>query len=145
MLNDSKTEVFLVSSHQQLKKSLLSGVMVGDFLVAPVTSVRDLGAVFDTNMTMVPQVTTICQSALYHIKNISRIRRFLDRDSCERTVHAFVTSRLDLNNALLTGTAEDAVTKLQKVQNIVARVVTCMCVRDHITLVLKDLHWLPVH
>ena len=79
------------------------------------------------------------------LKNISRIRRFLDRDSCERIVHAFVTSRLDLNNALLTGIAEDAVTKLQKVQNIAARVVTRMGVRDHITPVLKDLHWLPVH
>ena len=54
-LNDSKTEVFLVGSRRQLKISL-SGVMVGDSLVAAVTSVRNLGAEFDTNMTMVPQV-----------------------------------------------------------------------------------------
>ena len=139
-LNDSKTEVLLVGSRQQLKKISLSGVMVGDSLIAPVTLVRDLGAVFDTNVTMVPRVNTVCQSALYHIKNVGRIRGFLDRDSCEKIVHAFVTSPLDLNNALLTGIAKDAVTKLQKVQNIAARVVTRMGMRDHITPVLKDLH-----
>lgn len=144
-LNDAKTEVLLVGSRQQLKKISLSGVMVGDSLIAPVTSVRDLGAVFDTNMTMVPHVNTVCRSARYHIKNIGRIRRFLDRNCCERIVHAFVTSRLDINNALLTGLARDTVNKLQKIQNIAARVVTRTCTRDHITPILRDLHWLPVH
>ena len=143
-LNDSKAEVLLVGSRQQLKISLF-GAMDGDSHIAPATSVRDLGAVFGSNMTMVPQVNTVCQSAVYHIKNIGKIRRFLDRDSCKQIVHAFVTSRLYLNNALLTGIAEDAVTKLQKVQNIGGRVVTRVGVRDHITPVLKDLHWLPVH
>ena len=52
-LNDAKTEVLLIGSRQQLKK-ISSGVMVGDSLIAPVTSVRDLGAVFDTNVTMPP-------------------------------------------------------------------------------------------
>ena len=145
LLNDSKTEVLLIGSCQQLKDISLSGVIIGDSLIAPVTSVRDLGAVFDTNMTMVPQENTVCQSALYHIKNIGIIRTFLDRDSCERIVHTFVTSQLDLNNALLTGIAEDAVTELQKVQYIAAQMVTRIGMRDYITPVLKDLHWLPVH
>ena len=67
-VNDSKTEVLLVGSGRQLKKISLSGVMVRDSLIAAVTSVRNLGAVFDTNMAMVPQVNAVCQSALYHIK-----------------------------------------------------------------------------
>ena len=101
----AKAEVLLVGSRRQLEKISLSGVMVGDSLITAVTSARDLGAVFDTNMTVLFQVNAVCQSALYHIKNIGRIRKFLDRDSCERIIHAFVTSRLDLNNALLTGIA----------------------------------------
>ena len=85
----------------------------------------------------------LCQSALYHIRDFAKIRRFLDRNSCERIVHAFVTSQLDLNNALLTGTVGDTVSKLQKVQNIAVQVVTHMR-GNHITPVLKDLHWMPV-
>ena len=95
---------------------------VGESLIAPATTGRDLGAVFDMHMTVVPHVNTLAQSARYHIRNIGKIRRFLDRDSCERIVHAFVTARLDLNNALLVGLPDGTVAKLQKCQNIAARV-----------------------
>ena len=75
-------------------------------------------------MTMVPHVNTLAQSARYHIRNIGKIGRFLGRDLCEKLVMAFVTSRLDLNKALLAGLPDDTVAKLQKCQNIAARVVT---------------------
>ena len=71
-------------------------------------------------MTMTPHVNALCQSAPYHIRNTGKIRRFLDRDSCETIVHGFVTSRLDLNIALLAGLSDDTVSKLQKCQNITA-------------------------
>ena len=90
-LNDDKTEVLLIGSRQRLSKIALPGVTVGESLIAPATAVRDLGAVFDTYMTMVPQVNALSQSARYHIRNIGKIRRFVDRDSCEKIVHAFVS------------------------------------------------------
>ena len=117
---------------------------VGESLIAPATAVKDLGAVFDTYMTMVPHVNELSQSDRYHIRNIGKIRRFVDRDSCEKIIHAFVTSCLDLNNALLAGLPGDTVAKLQKCQNIAARVVTRTRIRDHITPVLMNLHWLRV-
>ena len=117
---------------------------VGESLIAPGTTVRDLGAVFDMNMTMVLHVNVLAQFIRYHIRNIGKIRRFLDRDSCEKIVHAFVTSRLDLNNALLAGLPDDTVANLQKCQNIAARVVTRTRIRDHIKPVLMILRWLPV-
>ena len=143
-LNDDKTEVLLIGSRQQLSKIALPGVTVCESLIAPATAVRDLGAVLDTYMTMVTHVNELSQSARYHIRNIGKIRRFVDRDSCEKIVHAFVTSRLDLNNVLLAGLPGDTVAKLQKCQNIAVRVVTRTRIRDHITPVLMNLHWLPV-
>ena len=143
-LNDDKTEVLLIGSRQQLSKIALPGVTVGESLIVPATAVRDSGAVFDTYMAMAHHVNALSQSARYHIKNIGKIRRFVDRDSCEKIVHAFVTSRLDLNNALLAGLPGDTVAKLRKCQNIAARVVTRTRTRDHITPVPMDLRWLPV-
>ena len=116
--------MLLIGSRQQLSKIALPGVTVGESLIAPATTVRDLGAVFDMHVTMVPHVNVLAQSARYHIGNIGKISRFLDRDSCEKIVHAFVTSRLDQNNALLAGLPDDTVAKLHKCQNIAARVVT---------------------
>ena len=45
---------------------------------------------------------------------------------------------------LLCGIPEEPICKLQRVQNNAARVVTLTRKHDHITPVLKELHWLPV-
>jgi len=60
-------------------------------------------------------------------------------------VHAFVSSRLDYCNSLLCGISDGLLAKLQTVQNVAARVVTGTRKFDHITPVLHQLHWLPVH
>ena len=61
-------------------------------------------------------------------------------------VHAFISSRLDYCNSLLYGVGDGLLKKLQDVQNAAARVVTVTGTKkfDHITPVLRDLHWLPV-
>ena len=59
-------------------------------------------------------------------------------------MHAFVTSRLDMANSLLYGLPQEQLNRLQRIQNIAARVVTRSKKSCHITSVLKDLHWLPV-
>ena len=51
-LNDSKTEVMLFSSAQQLKKIKLQALRVGDCLVSFTHIVCNLGVQFDAEMTM---------------------------------------------------------------------------------------------
>jgi len=58
-------------------------------------------------------------------------------------VHAFVSSRLDYCNALLYGVSEGLLRR-QSAQNAAARLVTGARRRDHITPILRQLHWLPV-
>ena len=55
-----------------------------------------------------------------------------------------LTSRLDYYNGLLCGITDELLCRLQKVQNNAARVVSGSKKYDHITPVLKDLHWLPI-
>ena len=55
-----------------------------------------------------------------------------------------MTSRLDYRNGLLCGITDELLCRLQKVQNNAARVVSGSKKYDHITPVLKDLHWLPI-
>ena len=65
-----------------------------------------------------------------HLYNISKIRCYLDKQSLACVIHAFVTCRLDYGNALLCGYPGTQIQKLQRVQNVAAR--------------LKNLHWLPI-
>ena len=55
-----------------------------------------------------------------------------------------MTSRLDYGNELLCGITDELLCRLQKVQNNAARVVSGSKKYDHITPVLKYLHWLPI-
>ena len=59
-------------------------------------------------------------------------------------VCAFVLSKLDYCNSLLSGCPLHLLEKLQKVQNSAARLVFRAKKRDHITPLLKKLHWLPI-
>ena len=93
---------------------------------------------------MSSHVNSLCSRAHFHLRNISKIRHLLDRWTTATLVHAYVTSRLDNGKALLCGLPQTLLSKGQRVQSSVARLV-CLTGRwDHITPVRKELHWLPV-
>ena len=79
----------------------------------------------------------------FHIRNISRIRKYLNQSAAEQIIHAFVTSRLDNGNALFYGLPQNQISRLQHIQNTAARVVTLSRKSCHINPILKELHWLP--
>jgi len=55
-------------------------------------------------------------------------------------MHAFVSSRIDINNSLLYGIGDGLLRRVQLVHNDAARVVTETRNYDHSTSVLRDLH-----
>ena len=65
-------------------------------------------------------------------------------DATKALVQANVTSRLDYCNSLLLGLPDVLTRRLQRVQNRAARIITYTRRDEHITPVLRDLHWLQV-
>ena len=90
------------------------------------------------------QFISLYQSSFYHLRNLSRVRKYFTEESGEVAVHAFVTSKLDYCNALLYGLPKYQLQRLQYVQNTAARVVLQVSKFQHITPVLCELHWLPI-
>jgi len=59
-------------------------------------------------------------------------------------VYTFVSSRIDYCNSILAGVSGQLLQRLQSVQNAAARLVTGAKRSDHMTPILRQLHWLPV-
>ncbi len=145
-LNNGKTEFMIVAPQRHMgmvleKKPSLN---VGGAIIEPSKSVRNLGAKLDCNLSMEGQVSNIISSMYYHIRRVNKIRKHIDKKTCERVIQAQVISRLDMNNCLLTGIPKKSLSRLQVAHNSAARVITGTSRRDHITPYLQDLHWLPV-
>ena len=143
-LNDDKTEFLLISSKYQQHQLVDPCIRIGDQVIHAVSSVRNLGSVFDNHLTMESHVSNTCKSAFFHLHNIGIIRKYLTREVTETLIHSFVTSKLDNLNALLIGLPMNTIAKLQKVQNCSARLVTGSARSEHISPVLDKLHWLRV-
>ena len=98
----------------------------------------------DRHLTMNKHVTQVAGTCYAQLRNISHARRYLTMDAAKTLVHSLVTSRLDYCNSLVNGCTHETTRKLQLVQNRAARIITRTPRRDHITPILKGLHWLPV-
>ena len=92
----------------------------------------------DKTFNMDTQVSQIYMEAWFHLRNISKLNSYLDKSSTEKLV-----STKHSNNGLLYGVSKDKTDKLQCVQNAAAGLDT-LTKYEHITRVLKSLHWLPI-
>ena len=95
-------------------------------------------------MSLTAHVSNLRQSISYHIKNLWRIRRFIDRDTCHNAVRAMIISRLDYCNGVFTLLSAKNIQRLQRLQNSAARLVFVVDRRVEFDQLLRSLHWLPI-
>jgi len=89
-------------------------------------------------------VATVCRGTHYQLQQLRPLKRCVTDETIKTLTHAFISSRLDYCNVLYCGIAEGLLSHLKSVQNAAARLVACLGRREHITSVLRQLHWLPV-
>ena len=144
-LNDDKTEAMIVSSSSLSLSALLpASLVVGDATVPFSKTVKNLGVVLDSHLTMNAQAGNVIRSVNFELRRISAIRHFLSVEATKTLVSAFILSRLDYCNSLFVNCSQDLILRLQKLQNSAVRLILKVPRSDHITPHLQTLHWLPV-
>ena len=143
-LNNEKTEFVLFGSKVNLSKIDNNSILIPDTVIGVSDSCRNLGVMLDSTMTMSSQISSICKSVWYQLRNLGFIRKYLTRSAAEKIVHALISSRLDFGNALLYNLPQTKLAKIQRSQNAATRIVTLTRKYTHITPILKSLHWLPI-
>ena len=80
-LNNDKTEFLVITSPYNKRWMPDICLRIGEENIRPSTSVRNLGVIFDDEMSMSQQVISLMKNITFHLRNITRIRRFLDNEN----------------------------------------------------------------
>ena len=108
------------------------------------TTVTHLGVHLDQTLSMKQLISSLCHTTFLALRRIASIRPFLSNSSTEKLTASMITSRLDYCNATFAGVVDEQIARIQKIQNNAARLILKKSQRDHVTPLLKELHWLPV-
>ena len=145
-LKDSKTEFFITASqfnHRHHKPSNIT-LFIRKKKHQTFKTIRNLGAAFDSEMTMSSHITLKQNFYFSLLRNIGRIRKYIDQSTRQHAIRSLILSRLDYHNGLLSSLSSTYVIRLQRVQNWASRLVFEVYRKQSLGPLLKSLHWLPV-
>lgn len=103
LLNSDKTEV-IVFGPKHLRDTFSNQIATLDGVTPNSnTTARNLGVIFDQDLSFSSHIKHVTRTAFFHLRSIAKIRNILSQSDAEKLVHAFITSRLDYCNSLLSG------------------------------------------
>ncbi len=145
-LNDDKTEIILCCPpHKRQAIVQFSSIVIGAHSLPISQDAKTLGVYLDSTISMKKQLNCMCQSLFLELRRISQLMPYLTLPAAKKLVSASFMSRLDYCNATLYGLPKYQINRLQRLQNCAARIILKQKKGCHVTPLLFELHWLPVH
>ena len=118
-------------------------LQVGDQSIISDDPPRNLGVIFnhDTTRSLAAHVVDLYRSFNFNPYSVGKVRKYLDRPRAENIIND--------NLAWIIVTAYHMEQTIPRrpttvLQNNAASIISKRCEFDHISLLLKELHWLPV-
>ena len=144
-LNNAKTELILFGSQQTLSKCITNNININGHEVNRSQTIKCLGAWLDQELKMKQHIVTKCRIAMLNMQRIKYLRPFLTEDITEVLVLGLVILHIDYCYSLFVSLPETDISKLQRIQNIGAKLVLNKPRSYSATETLRQLHWLPIH
>ena len=109
-----------------------------------VNKIQILGVTIDSELSFDDHITSVVRACNFHIRALCHICHLLNQDAANTIACSIVFSRLDHCNTVLYGVTAHNISRLQRVQNILARVVCDAPYRSSASNLRRSLHWLPI-
>ena len=143
LINPDKTKLLLLGTTQMLARVPKGfGVTLLSKEILPSCSKKDLGVIMDSRLSFDEHVTEVVSKCVGSLCQINRVKHLFGRSTLITIINSLLL--LFYCSSMWASTTKKIIARLQKVQNFAVRVVTGARKYDHITPVLKELHWLPV-
>ncbi len=117
-LNLAKMELLVFPATPTLQHDFT--IQLGSSTITPSSSVRNLGVIFDHQLTFKDHIAKTAQSCQFALHNIRKIRPFPTQHAAQLLVQALIISRLDYCDALLAGLPSCTIKPLLMIQNAAA-------------------------
>ena len=145
-LNSGKTKIMIVAPEGIKHEIIINGTFINGDCVRFVDCAKNLGVLIDSTLTFDSQVQKVVSICFNTLRQLARIKHFLNNEQLQQLVCSLVLQRIDYCNILYYGLKSETINKLQSVQNSAARLVCKVNRYDRVgtdELFLK-LHWLKV-
>ena len=143
-LNPSKSQVIIFHPKGISEQLVFERLLLSDGSYIPISQeVYNLGCTLDSLLTFNSHISITIAQGYHLIRNISSIRKYLSEDHMKTLVNALVIAKVDNCNSLLYGISSYDSERLQRFQNSCARLIYRKRKYDHVSGILKQLHWLP--
>ena len=124
-LNPSKTEFILIGLLQQISKIFNPSLSLpSNHPIISTNSACNLGLIFDSSLTFSKEISSLSSACNYHMRDLRRIRHTLDLKTASLIVTSLVHSKLDYCNSFYLNLPQKQISRLQLLQNYLARAVT---------------------
>ena len=101
-LNPGKTQLIWLGTKGRLATLDITPVRLHEgTVIKPSTSVRNLGVIFDSELSMLEHVSSVIRACFYHLQQLRFVRYSLIPDCAKMLVYAFFSSKVDYRNSLL--------------------------------------------
>ena len=84
-------------------------------------NVKDLGIVLDSGLTMCDPISSVCRAAYLEPRRIGSVHPFLTVEAAAELAGSRLLPRIDSCNRPLAGITSEHIARLQKIQNLDAR------------------------
>jgi len=139
-LNTAKTEFLWSTTSRCLHQLPQLPLRVGSDHISPACAVRDLRIYIDSDVSMRSHVAKTVSACYSVLRQLRTIRRSVSRSVLQSLVSSLVLSRPDYGNSTVVWS--HLLSRLQSVMNAAARLIFSSSKFQHITPLLRQLHWL---
>ena len=144
-LNADKTQIIVFGPSTVLSDIRIYGTnLAPGIAVRFVNTVKNLGILMDSSLTMKQQVINMKKKCFTTLRNICKIRFLLSKHQLKMIVNSLVVSGLDYCNGLYYGINQELLHQLQLIQNSACKAITGKYKHDHLEDDFKHLHWLNI-
>ena len=142
-LNSSKTQLIVLGTRQMLQSVPPVCLTVNGSTIQESDRVRNLGLVMDRTLSYELHIDQLVGRCTGLLIGLSHARYRLPKETLATIVNALVLSTVRYCISVYGTAAAKNMSRVQKVINFGARVITGRRKRDHISDALKSLTWLP--